>query len=186
MRTQRLATLPMLLVAAGGLIVGLAAPAAGREASHLISGNTIKRHSIAGDRLKNNTLTGKQIKESTLGTVPKAKSLPALKWHVITHYLNGWHQDTNDANTLSVAYAIDAQGVVHLRGTISGGTEGDNAFALPANAAPKKLILNLSAAMGDNPVAGVVEIRSGFLQPQVNGGNAHFDTFLDGVSYPTG
>jgi hypothetical protein len=185
MRTQRLATLPMLLIAVGGLIVGLAAPAAGREASHLISGTTIKKHSIAGDRMKNNTLTGKQIKESTLGTVPRAKTLPPLKWHPITHFLNGWKAAPKDAGTLSVAYAVDAQGVVHLRGAITGGIEGDNAFALPAALAPKSLILNLSAVMGDNPTPGVVEIRGGFVQPWPNGGAATFDTFLDGLSYTT-
>ena len=48
MRTHRLTAAPALLIAVGGLVVGLAAPAVGRQASHLINGNTIKKHSISG------------------------------------------------------------------------------------------------------------------------------------------
>jgi hypothetical protein len=79
MRTHRLTSLPLLLIAAGGLVVGLAVPATARETSHLINGSTIKKGSIAGNRLKPNTLTGKEINESTLGTVPlanRAKAAP--------------------------------------------------------------------------------------------------------------
>jgi hypothetical protein len=65
---------PMLAVAVGALVVGLAAPAAAQQAIHLINGKSIKNHTISGKKLKKNTLTGRQIKESTLGKVPKAKS----------------------------------------------------------------------------------------------------------------
>jgi hypothetical protein len=68
----------MCSVAIAGAVVGLATPAAGREASHLINGSSIHKHTIAGNRLKNNTVTGKQIKESTLGTVPNASQLGGL------------------------------------------------------------------------------------------------------------
>jgi hypothetical protein len=92
---SRLATVPMLLVAAGGLVVGLAVPAAAREAGHLINGRSIAVQSIPGNRLMVNSLTGRQIKESTLGTVPTAtlaataSKLPPLKWHPVT-LENGW------------------------------------------------------------------------------------------------
>lgn len=183
-----------VLVAAVALVIGLEAPAMAHQvnvAAHKISGSSIKEHSIKGNRLKSNTLTGKQIKESTLHIVPTAKraeTLPALKWHTITHFLNGWKRDTGDTGTLSVAYAVDAQGVVHLRGTITGGTAGQDAFALPAAVAPAKLLLNLPAVMGDQPIPGVVEIRGGFVEPQVNlaiAGAPSFDTCLDGLSFTT-
>ena len=64
MRTRRLTALPMLLIAAGGIVVGLAMPAAAREASTLINGKSIAKLSIPGNRLEYNTLTGKQIKTS--------------------------------------------------------------------------------------------------------------------------
>lgn len=92
MRSHRLTTVPILLVAAGGLVVGLAMPAAGHEARRLINGSLIKKHSIVGDRLKNNTVTGAQIKESTLHAVPRAKlatKLPAMRWHQLA-LVNGW------------------------------------------------------------------------------------------------
>lgn len=85
---RRIGAVPAALIAIAALVVGLAAPAAAREAKHLISGSSIKKHSIAGNRLKNGTLTGKQIKpnsitgaqvnESTLGTVPNASKLDGL------------------------------------------------------------------------------------------------------------
>jgi hypothetical protein len=87
----------ILAVVIGGLVVGLAALAVGRAASHLISGASIKPHSISGNRLKPNTLTGQQIKESTLGVVPVAKraeGLRPLTWHNLT-LLNGWRLFTS-------------------------------------------------------------------------------------------
>jgi hypothetical protein len=118
MRSHRLTTMSMLLLAAGGLVVGLALPAAGHEAKHLISGSSIKKHSIAGNRLKANTVTGAQVKESTLGTVPAAKAaatVPALVWHALT--LNSGWTDVG-APARPVGYAIDIQGLVHLRGEV--------------------------------------------------------------------
>jgi hypothetical protein len=124
MSSHRLTTVPMLLVAAAGLVVGLALPAAGREAGHLINGKTIAKHSIAGNRLKNHTVTSAQIK--------------GLVWHRITHLENSWTDGSigSDGSYRSPAYAIDAQGTVHLRGTLSGGLPGSFAFALPKAASP--------------------------------------------------
>jgi hypothetical protein len=111
--------------------VGLAAPAVGQAASKLINGK----------QLKANTVTGKQIKESTLGTVPHAKlatSLPPLVWHPLT-LINGW--TTYNAAAHRPAYAIDAQGIVHLEGVIMGGPNPANdqvaAFVLPPAASPR-------------------------------------------------
>jgi hypothetical protein len=132
----RKTAVPLLLIAAGGLVVGLAVPAAAHEASHLIDGKSIAIQSIPGNRLKVNTLTGRQIKESTLGTVPhatEAQKLPALVWHSVT-LENGW-TTSNPAYGLP-KWAVDAQGIVHLRGFISGGTIGATAFTLPAAESP--------------------------------------------------
>jgi hypothetical protein len=57
-----------LAVAAVALVVGLAAPAAAHETTHLISGASIKANSV----------TGKQVKESSLGPVPRAVSARRL------------------------------------------------------------------------------------------------------------
>lgn len=78
MRIPNKTSMPVLVVAAGALVVGLALPAAGREVAHAINGNSIAKHSISGNRLKNNTVTGAQVKESTLGTVPEAAKIDGL------------------------------------------------------------------------------------------------------------
>jgi hypothetical protein len=185
MRTHQLTTVPMLLVAAGGLVVGLAAPAAGREASHLINGNTIQKHSIAGDRLKNNTVTGKQIKESTLGIVPEAETLPPLKWHKITGFTNGWEND-NAEGELTASWAIDAQGTVHLRGVISGGDVGQPAFTLPPAASPPASLFEsgivASGAPGDLDIAasGVVTPYQGI---DATGSEVQDFSGLDGLTF---
>jgi hypothetical protein len=75
---RRLKPSPMLAVAVGALVVGLAAPAAAQQAAHLINGKSIKNHTITGKKLKHNTVTGKQIKESKLGKVPKAANADKL------------------------------------------------------------------------------------------------------------
>ncbi|MFZ0714565.1 hypothetical protein [Mycobacterium sp.] len=189
MRAIRRSALPVLLFSAVGLVVGLAAPAAGREASHLINGASIKEHSIAGDRLKANTVTGAQVKESTLGTVPKATTamkLPPLKWHAVTFAAgSGWSNATTPGSR-PAAYAVDAQGIVHLRGMITGGTYTLPAFKLPPNVAPSNLILDLPfVAYGGTE--GSLLIEGGEVIPFAaqNGTTANVTTLtmLEGVTF---
>jgi hypothetical protein len=113
------------VIAAVALVIGLEAPAAAHQIAHKISGSD----------LKSNSVTGKQVKESTLGVVPEAKTLPPLKWHklVLKH---GW---SSVQGYRPAAYAVDAQGIVHFRGEITGGATGVTdtvAFTLPPNVAP--------------------------------------------------
>jgi hypothetical protein len=171
---------PIVAVAVGGLVVGLAAPAAASEASHLISGSQIKNHTVTGKKLKNNTVTGKQVKESTLGIVPEAKKLPPLRWHNVTAFRNGW---ANLPNFGKAGYALDAQGVIHLRGVIGGGTSDTEAFVIPGTHISGSIILPAQANEG----VGVLKIESdGSVIPtnqqddseDVNGGVA-----LDGVTF---
>jgi hypothetical protein len=186
MRTHRLTALPMLLVATGGLVVGLAVPAAGREASHLINGSSIKPHSVAGNRLKDNTLTGKQVKESTLHMVPKAKraeTLPALKWHSVT-LLNHWHDAGAAANEPRVGYAVDAEGIVHLRGSINQGTSAA-AFTLPPSVLSGSVGFIIPVAISGTDL-GYLEFADNnvlALSGANSPGTAAIDTDLDGVSF---
>jgi hypothetical protein len=136
MLDPRRKTVRTLGVGLVGLVVGLAAPAAAAQATHLINGATIQNHTITRTKLKLNTLTGAQINESTLGVVPEARTLPPLVWHPITAFQNGW--SNYSSGTRPAAYAIDAQGIVHLRGVIHAGTAGETAFTLPATVLPPK------------------------------------------------
>jgi hypothetical protein len=118
MRIRETKSVSLLAVAAAGLVVGLAAPAAAHETGHLINGSDIRPNSV----------TGRQVKESTLGIVPRATEahkLPALKWHALK-LDNSWI--VSDGRP---AYAVDAQGLILLRGSIRGGNDDTEAFALP-------------------------------------------------------
>jgi hypothetical protein len=191
MRMSRVNALPMLMIAAAGLVVGLAMPAAAREASTLINGKSIAKLSIPGNRLEFNTVTGKQIKESTLGTVPKATlahKLTALKWHPLA-LENGW-ANLGVPAVRPAAYAVDAQGVVHLRGEIAGGTSGGFAFTVPASIRPKGFLVEVPVALHDVYV-GIVEIETSgqgaIWDNPASPGYATTFTDLDGVTYtPTG
>jgi hypothetical protein len=188
MNVRRLVSSTTIAVAVGGLVVGLSAPAVAHEAKHLISGASIKKHSIAGNRLKANTLTGAQIKESTLATVPHAKSastIPALVWHVVS-LENGW---TVYSNGRAPSYAIDAQGLVHLRGELvrSDATKPE-AFVLPAAARPDtSASLSLPIVIGTPAVAGQLEIGPDgtvFIDVLNAGSNASTEfASLEGVTY---
>jgi hypothetical protein len=164
-----------VLIAAIALVIGLEAPAAAHQIAHKISGS----------QLKPNTVTGKQIKESTLGTVPRAtraRTLPALVWHPITTFENDWDNFQN--GTYLAAYAVDAQGIVRLRGAIIGGTQ-EAAFKLP-----KKLA---GAAFLEVPVQRAHGVGEFFLNPDgtvdisTNPGDDNATNTLadlDGVSFP--
>lgn len=191
MRIRQLLNAPLLLVAAGGLVVGLAGPAFGHEARHLISGASIKPHTIAGNRLKKNTVTGSQIKESTLGTVPQAKlattaataeALPPLTWNALT-LENGW-SDFGGFGEPAASYAVDAQGVVYFRGVIHGGSGA--AFTLPTSVYNFNDSIYLPAMVGDGPTSGLLMILDGTAYPKDGSsasGSATTLTSLGGLSF---
>jgi hypothetical protein len=151
MNVRRLKPSGTVLIAAVALVIGLEAPAAAHQVAHKISGSTIKEHSIAGNRLKSNTVTGRQIKESTLGTVPSARTVPPLVWHALT-LRTGW-TDVG-APLRPVAYAVDIQGLVHLRGEVSCPSSTIcfvDPFVLPRGARPD-VELDIPVYTGDEAV----------------------------------
>lgn len=118
MRVHGMKSASIAAIAIGGMVVGLSVPAVAHEARHLINGSSIKKHSISGNRLKNHTITGKQVKP--------------LQWHRLT-LQNGWQIADGGAEG-APAYAVDAQGLVHLKGALQNGTS--IAFTLPAKLHP--------------------------------------------------
>jgi hypothetical protein len=189
----------MLLIAAGGLVVGLAIPAAAHEAGTLINGKSIVKDSIPGNRLENNTVTGKQIKESTLGRVPKAtaaktateaRRLPALAWHPITTFVDEWGNAGSGAPV--AAYAVDSQGVVHLRGVVMntiGADQNAVAFALPASAVPATTTASVPVGLGAGAGAypGVLAVGADLVSIIAQGAGASTaaatSTNLNGITF---
>ena len=111
----------------------------------------IRKNSVNGPRVKNNSLTGADIKLTKLGTVPSARSAatagtantanaastantanvansantlaPSEAWHEVgapgePGFLFSWENASPTA-----AFYKDHEGIVHLKGTVSGGTE---------------------------------------------------------------
>jgi hypothetical protein len=136
MKVKQLRSLPMMLVAAGGLVVGLALPAAAHDASHLINGKSIAKNSIPANRLKKHSVTATQV--------------APLVWHRVTVFEDGWTNFGNGQTDL--AYAVDSAGILHLRGVIKNTVESTNLNAvvcsLPASALPHAVTASVAIGVG--------------------------------------
>jgi hypothetical protein len=154
----------------------------------LKDGDTIiAKNTLSGNRLRTDTVTGSQVKESTLGTVPSASraaianALPPLAWHSFT-LTNGW---SDYPNSRPAAWALDAQGIVHLRGAIYRATGSATIFAaVPAAIRPPGDLWLTADTV--NATTGRLEIlpQVGFdVQDSANGANAADFTSLDGITY---
>lgn len=188
MNVQRLKPSGSVIAVAVALVIGLEAPAMAHQVAdvaHRISGTTIEVHTLPGDRIKGNTVTGRQIAESTLATVPRARTIPALKWHDITAFKNGW--SNLGGGRAAAAYAVDAQGSVHLRGAIQGTTSGTIAFTLPAAISSTRILAVPVVVDGS---FGLLSIKDGDVLPEDGTGSpvgsAIFATSLAGVTFSTG
>jgi hypothetical protein len=157
------------------LVVAVESPAMAHQvkaAVHKIAGSSIKPHSVAGNRLKKNTITGAEVKESTLGTVPKAKS--AKRATALTPL--AWHALPLQAPTVAYgsvertpAYAIDAQGVVHLRGAFKGGANNATAFTLPVALEAHDLDLTIPVLCGNDGYSCYLNIDNGNVTAAASG-----------------
>jgi hypothetical protein len=170
MRVRQIRTASVVAVAIGGLVVGLSLPAAAREAKHMINGDSIKKESIPANRLEEHSIGGKQMQP--------------LKWHKLTPK-NGW-TGADDGLEGAPAWAIDAQGLVHLKGSLDGSAStSDVALTTPKPAKPKhELFLAMDTSLGttgrlDIKPDGTVEVADDFDEP---GSSTDF-TSLEGVTY---
>jgi hypothetical protein len=183
MKKRRSTVGSAVLIAALGFFIGLTAPAFGHEASHLIDGGSLRPNSV----------TGKQVKESTLGVVPRARratSLPMLRWHPIKLAKGAWKN--YGQSYLAAAYAVDAEGIVHLRGAIKsteGETGGGPAFVLPASLMAKTKTVTVLAVAGvpgsiQAGGASVLVISGGIgrIEPSADLAAGAF-TSLDGITF---
>jgi hypothetical protein len=190
MRKGRWTALPVLLVAAVALVVGLAVPAAAREAGALINGKSIAVGSIPGNRLKVNAVTGRQIKESTLGIVPRAAhaktaaALPALKWHTITGYENDWQ--AYGAAEGPTRYAIDAQGIVHFGGAIKSGANALVAFLLPSSVVSSSREIDIPIICAGPSVGEFLVVNGEATVHNIGASDCQTIAVLTGVTFTAG
>ncbi len=109
-----------MVVALVALVVAMTGTAV---AAGLVNGDTlIAKNTLSGNRLRNHTVTSLQIK--------------SLVWHPLT-LENGWAANGTALYGPAPAYAKDAQGFVHLRGTLDGSGQTSNIIAhLPVGFRP--------------------------------------------------
>jgi hypothetical protein len=183
---------PAMIVAVIALVVAASGTAV--AASSLVSGDKlIKQRSLSGNRLRNHTLTGRQINLARLGQVPSAgvasnanqlggqspsayASAGGLSY-MTPSLLSGW----TNGSTSAAQFAKDPFGVVHLRGSLAGGT--GTAFVLPAGFRPPSEVIEpvftpftAGATWGE-----LVILNTGQVIPI--GTNAKMFTSLDGVTF---
>ena len=103
---------PAMVVALIALVVAMSGTAV--AATNLVNGDKlIAKHTLSANRLRNHTVTATQIK--------------TLRWHALT-LENGWTAFTGPY-AATPAYAKDAFGFVHLRGTVDGSAKTTNVIA---------------------------------------------------------
>ncbi len=107
-----------------------------------------------------------------------------MTWHSLT-LINGWRYGR--FNSFHAAFYVDANHVVHLRGSARIGTAPQPVFRLPSSARPSHVISVLVYASGG--VAGAMNILpSGQVTVFDQNADAAVRDFtsFDGISFPLG
>ena len=163
----------------------------------------IKKGTITGSQVKNGSLTGTQVNASTLGTVPSAQTANNISapeaWHEIgtsgqPGFLNSWvNVTTGPVHPESAGFYKDHEGVVHLKGAVTGGGSLKPIFQLPAGDRPAggEFIRVPVACTGGtgcpNDVAAVIIVGSNFPIPADEGAviapSEATDVYLNGVTF---
>jgi hypothetical protein len=183
-----------LFVALGG--TGLAASQLGKNSvgtkqlkKNAVTTAKIKKEAVTAAKVKKGTLTGKQINASTLGTVPTANQAhtadtanglaPPENWHEVgapgePGFMSEYKNVTGQA---TAAFFRDHDGIVHLKGSVNGGT-GPNVFQLPAGYRPAKIqVIPVSCSPCE---AGLGRL---YIQPTGTVQSPSNSVSLDGVTF---
>ena len=119
--------------------------------NNAVTAAKIKKGSITGAQIKNGSLSGTQVNASTLGTVPTAQTANTAgtannisapeAWHEVgaggqPPFLNSWANLTGIIHPETAGFYKDHEGVVHLKGTVVGGSSLSVIFQLPAGDRP--------------------------------------------------
>jgi len=146
---------PALLIAMIALLMAMTGSAVAVVAAQ--SGDSlITQRSLSGNRLRLNTVTGKEVAN--------------LQWHNL-NLINDW---TTSKGARTPAWAVDALGVMHLRGAITAGNT--TTFArLPESVRPSG---NVYVSTNLDGAPGRIYINTaGYLQAD------YFDTFADAIAF---
>jgi hypothetical protein len=122
---------------------------------------------------------------ATAATVSSNVATSSVRWHRLT-LINGWRY--GGFNSFHAAYYLDANHVVHLRGSAHLGTAGKPVFRLPRSIRPSHVISELIYASGG--ALGALNILPNgqvvvFDQTGTDSAVRDFTSF-DGISFPLG
>lgn len=114
-----------------------------------------------------------------------AASAASVTWHPLT-LLNGWKYGT--FNSFHAAYYVDANHVVHLRGSARHGVDHMPVFRLPASVRPSHVIsVPIYASGGIVGAMNILPSGQVTVFDQTGSDSAVRDfTSFDGVSFPLG
>jgi hypothetical protein len=120
---------------------------------------------------------------ATAATVAHESPATSVRWHNVT-LLNGWKY--GGFNSFHAAYYVDANHVVHLRGSARTGLVGKPVFRLPASLRPSH-VLSIPVYVSQG-VAQMNILPTGQVSvfDQQNGQLVRDFTSFDGVSFPLG
>jgi len=114
----------------------------GKLDKEAVKAGKLAKNAVPTNRLRNDAVTGAKVNESTLSTVPSAQTansiVPPEGWHEVgtpgePGFLNAWTNAAAPSET--AAFFKDREGMVHLKGTVTGGTALD-VFVLPPGYRP--------------------------------------------------
>jgi len=168
----------------------------GKIDKEAVKAGKLAKNAVPTNRLRDNAVTGDKVNESTLSTVPSAQTsnsiVPPEGWHEVgapgeVGFQNGWANAPGPFET--AAFYKDHEGVVHLKGYVSGGTGA--IFQLPAGyqlaalkAAPFAVACSGGSCASGTGVLAIYGSGFGPLEGSVASGAV--TTSLDGVSFRAG
>jgi hypothetical protein len=121
---------------------------------------------------------------ATAATVANQSPAASVAWHNLT-LINGWHY--GGFGSFHAAYYVDANHVVHLRGSAAGGKVASAVFRLPKGVRPSHVLsLPIYASAG---AAEMNILSNGLASPidqTANDTHVRDFTSFDGVSFPEG
>lgn len=158
-----MSTFCFFLLLGGGAYAAFHLPEDSVKSKNIVDGQ------VKSADVKDNGLTGTDINESTLGPVPALEA--AEPWHEVgavgePAFQNGYSNSGSSFET--AAFYKDREGVVHLKGTVTGATA--TIFQLPAGDRPASgkelefpVVCNCTVTDSNSPTPDTVNVPTGKL-----------------------
>ena len=153
----------------------------GKIDKEAVKAGKLAKNAVPTNRLRDNAVTGDKVNESTLSIVPSAQTsnsiVPPEGWHEVgapgeVGFQNGWANVPGPVET--AAFYKDHEGVVHLKGVVTGGT--GPIFQLPSGYRPangRLIFMPVFCGGGGCPAnVGIAEIVGSGIAPESDGGVA--------------